>query len=296
LFAWTLAGGNGFSATLSIEDPQSNGRRINPGAGFVFFPNVPGAPAYAFGGFDNYEGQEFPDVVANLRVDQGWGSAQIMGVVRHVHDHEGFETLPLLIPGFTATNFEGENEGEDIGWAVGAGLSLNLPFGGITFNSQGGYAEGAIAYITSDPIARTFHVGVNSGDFMGPDAEDSLTEAWMVRAGLDGMLTATWGWSLDGSYTEVDTESFAVPVIGLADPLVFEGLDYRHFGVVGNIHWRPISGLEFGWEGGWSHLELENNTSEINALIGNNAPQFLIGNDDDEYDVFGGMFRVNRDF
>jgi hypothetical protein len=70
LFAWTFAGGNGFSFTVSIEDPATIGRKKN--------------------GDDDYEGQEAPDGVANIRVDQGWGSAQVMGAVRHVHDYTGF--------------------------------------------------------------------------------------------------------------------------------------------------------------------------------------------------------------
>ena len=64
LFAWTFAGGNGFSFSIASEDPKSTGRRKSKGV------------------FDDYEGQEAPDGVANIRVDQGWGSAQIMGAVR----------------------------------------------------------------------------------------------------------------------------------------------------------------------------------------------------------------------
>ena len=66
LFAWTFAGGNGFSFSISAEDPRSTGRRNDGG--------------------DDYEGQEAPDGVANIRVDQGWGSAQIMAAVRQIHD------------------------------------------------------------------------------------------------------------------------------------------------------------------------------------------------------------------
>ena len=68
LFAWTFAGGNGFSFSIASEDPKSTGRRKSKGV------------------FDDYEGQEAPDGVANIRVDQGWGSAQIMGAIRMLHD------------------------------------------------------------------------------------------------------------------------------------------------------------------------------------------------------------------
>ena len=68
---------------------------------------------------------KFPDGVANIRVDQGWGSAQIMGAVRHIHDVNG----------------------DGLGFAVGAGLGLNIP-GGWRVRRAGGYSEGAIAYIS----------------------------------------------------------------------------------------------------------------------------------------------------
>ena len=110
LFAWTFAGGNGFSFS---RVGRRSALRSAAGAN----------------GDDDYEGQEAPDGVANIRVDQGWGSAQIMGAVRHIHDVERTTTF---------------------GFAVGAGLGLDIP-GGWRFDAQGGYSEGAIAYISGDP-------------------------------------------------------------------------------------------------------------------------------------------------
>jgi hypothetical protein len=136
LFAWTFAGGNGFSFSIAAEDPKSIGRRRD--------------------GDDDYEGQEAPDGVANIRVDQGWGSAQVMGAVRHINDVNG----------------------DGIGWAVGAGLKLGVP-GGWEISSQGGYSEGAVSYISSD-------IG-GLGDFDGPTGDDT-NESWSVRAGITGPL------------------------------------------------------------------------------------------------------------
>jgi hypothetical protein len=149
LFAWTFAGGNGFSFTLSAEDPASIGRRAN--------------------GDDDYEGQEFPDGVANIRVDQGWGSAQVMAAVRHIND----------------------STSDGVGFAVGGGLSLNLP-GGWTGSAQGGYSDGAVKYVTGD-------VGA-IGDFNGP-AGSRTNQAWGVVAGLTGPLfmPTLSGW-VDGTY------------------------------------------------------------------------------------------------
>ena len=67
-------------------------------------------------------------MVANIRIDQGWGAAQIMGVLHDVHSD-------------AADDFDEH----DLGWAVGAGLSLTIPGIGAAFNMQAGYAEGALA-------------------------------------------------------------------------------------------------------------------------------------------------------
>ena len=62
------------------------------------------------------------DIVANLRVDQAWGSAQIAAAVR-----------PMTGSYFGAGNQAGTivewngHPGNDIGWAVSAGLRLNAP-------------------------------------------------------------------------------------------------------------------------------------------------------------------------
>lgn len=182
LFAWTFAGGNGFSFTISAEDPGTIARRAN--------------------GDDDYEGQEAPDGVANIRVDQGWGSAQIMGAVRHINDVNG----------------------DGVGFAVGGGLSLNLP-GGWVFSSQGGYSEGAVKYVSSDPGA--------IGDFNGPTGDDK-NEAWGARAGLKGPLFSNWtGW-VGGSFYHAEE----------AD----NGDEYDFWSILAGASWEPVSGLIMGPE------------------------------------------------
>jgi hypothetical protein len=154
LFAWTFAGGNGFSLSLSAEDPDSDGRRRN--------------------GDDDYEGLEAPDGVANIRVDQGWGSAQLMGAVRHIND----------------------DNGDGLGFAVGGGIRVNIP-GGWYIVGQGGYSEGAISYISSD-IGRI-------GDFNGADGDDT-NESWSGRAGIGGNITAKLTARVEGSFIHAEED------------------------------------------------------------------------------------------
>jgi hypothetical protein len=182
LFAWTFAGGNGFSFTLSAEDPSSGGRRRN--------------------GDDDYEGQEFPDGVANIRVDQGWGSAQLSGAVRHIND----------------------NNGDGVGFAVAGHLGIGIP-GGWMLNATGGYADGALAYITTDPGA--------IGDFNGPTGQQT-NQAWMVRAGISGpVMTNVSAW-LDGSFTHAEESD--------------NGDSYDFWAAKAGFAWEPVSGLTMGPE------------------------------------------------
>lgn len=183
LFAWTFAGGNGFSFSVSAENPDSVGRRRD--------------------GDDDYEGLEGPDGIANIRVDQGWGSAQIMGAVHPIHDVNG----------------------DGLGWAVGAGVKIGIP-GGWEIAGQGGYSEGAIAYISSDLGA--------IGDFNGPSGDDKNT-SWSVRGGVSGPLFSpkvkVWA---DGSFIHAEEDD--------------NGDDYDFWAAAVGGAWTPTPGLSMGPE------------------------------------------------
>jgi hypothetical protein len=117
VFAYTAQFGGGFSASISAEDETSRRSAIT-GNGFA------------------YQGRRWPDVVANLRIDQAWGSAQVMGAI---HDTAAF------VAGTTTTD-------SNIGWALGAGLRVNLPTWGKGdyIIGQFNYSSGATNYLLSN--------------------------------------------------------------------------------------------------------------------------------------------------
>jgi hypothetical protein len=157
VFAYTRPFGD-FSASVSIEDPASNGRRRE-------------------GAFDDYEGQELPDLVANVRYDADWGSAMIAGVVGQVHDLNG----------------------DGVGWAINGGF--NASFGIFGAGLTAGYADGRIKYVTTDPGG--------AGDFDGPDGSDT-NQAWAIRGGVSADLSKTLAAYVDASWTTVETDSGAL--------------------------------------------------------------------------------------
>ena len=129
LLAYTASFGGGFSATIAAQSPGSNGSSgggtDQNGVSGSNFNNLPMGIDYT------YNGQSIPDFVANLKVVQGWGSAQVSGVAHYV-DVTGFNGL----------------EQQNGGWGVDAGVSFNLPtFGaGDKFLVTGAWTQNAAWY------------------------------------------------------------------------------------------------------------------------------------------------------
>ena len=90
LAAYTFQFGNGFSGTLAAEDPRNNS---------IVNTSMAAAAANPFtvGGVRRRAtSMKFPDVVGNLRVDQAWGSFQVMGAL---HDNSGYNFVPAAATG-----------------------------------------------------------------------------------------------------------------------------------------------------------------------------------------------------
>ncbi|MGB9058572.1 MAG: porin, partial [Pseudolabrys sp.] len=88
VMGYTAQFGNGFSATIAAEAPRKTQiigtTLLTPGGTTVFV----GGGLGAFGGTNGaggYGGFQAPDIVGNLRVDQAWGSAQIMAAYHDVN-------------------------------------------------------------------------------------------------------------------------------------------------------------------------------------------------------------------
>jgi hypothetical protein len=192
--AYTAQFGGGFSATISAEQRRMTNIAVN-GVG----TGVAGA---------GYAGFQSPDVVANLRIDQAWGSAQIMGALHQVN----------------ATYYGGNNAvatghpGDKWGYAVGAGIKLNAPMigPGDYFQAQVNFAEGASRYVFSTPNTNwgyqnganaAFGIltdGVFGGTIAGGNATGvELTKAWGFNAAYEHFWNKQWQTSLYGGYAAV---------------------------------------------------------------------------------------------
>src|SRR4029077_2741578 len=76
VFAYTAQYGNGFSSTFSFEEPRSMSLAV-PETG-VINTNLGNLPIGIINPDPDRAKIRFPDIVSNWRVDQAWGSAQLM--------------------------------------------------------------------------------------------------------------------------------------------------------------------------------------------------------------------------
>ena len=153
-----------------------------------------------------YGGFQAPDVVANLRVDQAWGSAQIMGALHEVN--------PLYYSGLGVL----AHPDDELGFAVGAGIKLNAPMigQGDFLQAQVNYTQGALKYIFQTPTSNWFKQdgsqpgfgvlsdGVYGGTILGVNTtEVELTTAWGINAAYEHFWNPRWRTSLYGGYAAV---------------------------------------------------------------------------------------------
>src|SRR5208282_3685004 len=154
LMAYTASFGGGFTATIAAQSPGSNG---GSGSGTDVGANGNSANIGVNGGTPsliNFGGQKWPDFVGALHVKQGWGEAQVSGVIHNVNVQDNaYNTAPFN--NVTASSGCGltltvpcNYQREQIGWGVDAGVKINLPSFGAGDDAliTGSYTQSAVWY------------------------------------------------------------------------------------------------------------------------------------------------------
>jgi Porin subfamily len=230
VFAYTAQYGNGFSATFSFEEPRNFGTTLpQPG---VYNTNLGNFQLGVNTSDADRVKPRFPDIVQNWRVDQAWGSAQLMVAA---HDVSGGYyaantganaplTGPVPCTGLTA-GFLGVGAGsltgsevcghpaDKVGWALGGGARLNAQ-GGDYFQFQVNYTQGAVRYAAftqpgaGSPVqfnGQNLGYGLFSdGVFSNATGEVQLTTAWGINAAYDHLWTPQLRTSIYASYLRVE--------------------------------------------------------------------------------------------
>ena len=326
LWAYTAQFGNGFSGTLSLEDPSGHNKAGTLDLQGVAFFGLNGTVVNDNGLVANNAGAGFgfrvPDVVANLRVDQAWGFA---GISVALHDASGayYNTAPVVNACAVTGNCVNNGHPEDkYGWALAGGAKFNLPGGDmIGFNVC--YAEGASGYCTNQGAFQLYNnsssvsLGWIADGVFAQGTQIELTKVWSALAAYEHIWNPKWRTAVGGGYVNVDYNGTAnnlmlaripgaavacgVPAAaggGVANFTLLAGNscnpNYSFWEAFTRTQWNPVPQLDIGME----LLYQRNNTAfKGPATLAANAsrPAVLNGLISDQ-DVWSAMFRWQRNF
>jgi len=296
--AYTAQFGNGFSGSIAAEMRRTTSI-INSGTQVQ-----PGGASLGYGGF------QAPDLVANLRVDQAWGSAQVMGAIHQVNS--------TYYSGAAAVS--SGHPDDDVGFAIGAGLRLNAPMisQGDYLQAQINYTQGALRYIFQTPNSSYGKVegselgfgvlsdAVYGGTLVAGNASQlSLTTAWNVNAAYEHFWNPQWRTSLYGGYAAVSYNDqgnrilcsllgagagSGAGITSVAAPGCNN--DWSTWWIGSRTQWNVTKDFYMGFDVLYSKLnsaDVPNNVLPINVVTGNATT----ASDADNWQF---RFRVHRDF
>ncbi|MEX2127554.1 MAG: porin, partial [Xanthobacteraceae bacterium] len=240
VLAYTAQFGNGVSGTISLEDPRYKAIVDAPDLS-EFISTGDGTPPALV---NMRAGQNMPGVAANLRVDQSWGSAQIMAAIQELRTVE-----PLNISTY--------------GYAVGGGFTWNNPSApGSQFGIQASWAVGAGHYTTSSYVAHfmfdqasttTGSIGtLLDGVIVGTSLEK--TKAWGVNAGYQHRFSPNWAATLHGAYNSIDYNA----TVNAAVANCAGNCDFSFWSLGTRLLWTPVPGLDFGLDVLYHNFESQN--------------------------------------
>jgi porin-like protein len=315
LWAYTADLGNGFSATLSLEDPVTHKSFTFDATAPAFFglngavvnDNAFTSNAATGGGF----GFRVPDIVANLRVDQAWGYA---GVSVAMHDASGayYGTPNSTVNGHPADRY---------GWAVGTGALFNLA-GGDTIGFNFVYGEGATGFAVAQNANQQLYnsntsvaVGWLSDGIFTTGTGIELTRAWSIAAAYQHIWSPHWKTSWYGGYATIEYNDTATGIInsalaaGSVCARPFAGLvgnfaavtalagnscspDFSFYQVGSRTQWNPVKQLDIGLDVTYTGINTAYKGPGVYAV---NATRPAVPLFDDQ-GVWSAMVRWQRNF
>jgi Porin subfamily len=326
LLAYTMSFGGGFSATIAAQSPGQNGLFGASGCGtreggVNNGGPLGGAGASGCGGAGNLVlgGQRWPDIVGNLHVKQGWGEAQISGVLHNVnaravdaygapYTNYAFNTdcgLTGLVPCNGQIN--------KTGWGIDAGVKVNLPsFGaGDDFLITGSYTQNALWYSGLPDMmwGENGQVNGNGQPWYASDAyfnpltnQWSNPTAWSVSGLFEHHFTPQFYVDLEGSIGGIKWSNMgggcyvlgfgcgvAQFINGPLSPTTFTWL------IGADLGWNPVTNLNFDLE----LMYQSTNQTQPSGFIGTwdpGAGVFVPGQWHGTSDGFAGRLRITRYF
>ena len=324
--AYTASFGNGVSATISLEDaqPYRSAGVVNASAGFL---GPFGSATQAYGVSSNtftgnvQTGDHVPDIVANLRLDQAWGSLHFGAAAHEVHGTY-----------YTAANSDTGHPSSAWGYAFTGAFELkNLPTGiGDSLKVEASYAKGAAKYVwggtvdtsgggrfakigtgagTAGSMAFGYVLdGVYSGTNSANGSSIDLSSAWEVSAYYEHYWTPAWRTSVYGSYTSINYGSAGNAALLAAFNNPTSALAFVGSAGTGNFNfavaqvgtrtaWTPVQNLTLSAEFTYSRL-IQNQNGLLVANTAATIPGVATGNTFEmkNQNLFNGAVQILRSF
>jgi len=296
--AYTASFGNGVSASISAETPRPYRRGGVYSTADSFTASVPGVTAPT----DRSAGDMMPDFVANLRLDQAWGSLHFAGAVHQV-------AMQYNTPDYSTSG----SQDDKYGYAFIGGFELkNLPTGaGDSLRGDITYAKGASRYVfggTSNVSGSGFGIVNGNGIAFG-----NYTDAvYNPRTGLDLQLSTTigarlfyehywnpaWRTSLWGVYARHEqTNDGQAALLNMYNAAYGGHLtgspNFTVYQVGSRTAWTPVKDLTISAEVSWVSLETGLNGTVDASTWSNRKGQIL--NVGDQNSVVG-QVQILRSF
>jgi hypothetical protein len=296
---YTAQFGGGFSATVAVESPRRL-TILNTASGAW----VPGSNVANF-----QRAIQFPDVVANLRLDQAWGVAQIMGAI---HDASAtyYTGTATASPVFTG------EPGDKLGWAIGGGATINLPFitPGDTFSFQVNYAQGASRYVGAGTQAgaglysgtgpgSTVALGFVTDGVYATNGSINLTTAFGVNAAFEHLWTPALKTSVYGGWNKYEYNSAATADICAASTAGTLGVtvltascspNWSMWNIGSRTQWTPFRGLYMGVDTMFQKVNTAFGGGTIVQEFANGTRNSGVYTTEDK-GVWSATFRIQRD-
>ena len=318
LWAYTAQFGNGFSGTLSVEDPATRHQgTVDVAQGGFFAANAVVLNDNAFAENPTF-GFRVPDIIANLRVDQKWGFAGISGAL---HDASGAYFNPQVL-GSTNSDVNG-HPADKLGWAVAGGIKFNIGQDGLDatgFNVC--YTQGAPGFCANSTTSWQFYQSNTSVGFgwisdgvFGTGTDIELTRVWSALAFYEHIWNPHWRTAWGGGYVNVDYNGAATDLINASLPAgsvctrgvggvvgAFANVrplagnscspDFSFWEAYMRTQWNPVAQLDIGLEVMYTH----NNTAyQGPAIVPPNGSRPAVAVVDDQ-NVWSAMVRWQRNF
>jgi hypothetical protein len=288
-------------------------------AGLAAFPGTTGTISYI-------QRESAPDVIGVLRVDQGWGSAQLSGAYHRIstvgatvvnltptNTLNGFVVNPLLpsvAGGFGAVTGNG--------FAVQGGVKVNMPMiaAGDVLYLEAAYSRGDLAYADSGfPTSYTGLAYLQGGGtttatydaVVGPTGRITLTPAYSGMISYEHYWTPTIREGLFAGAVDVRYSGAIRRAAGFAagaacpacagsvtfangsvyNPFSTQYNGGRQYNIGSNLIWSPVKDLDIGVEAFYFRNTLQHRQFDVNRGTG------LLISEDDNWRF---RLRVLRDF